>query len=425
MAAKTTWGPAPWLKKETWLLKDNSVLQTPDLETTTSGQRVRVAGTKKSFGKSQIDTMVRDAAKELAASRLTELWVPLLDDDEQRRSRHGGVSPGPGMCADYTKPAELHLKDGKSNTHTQITFEYVSEDCPALTATVWVIVHRYGGGRAQLLTGMTYQVLHENQFRNPEFACWTGSEDDWWNPFSYYDSSPTIDKAKEFLRNLKPVPDLWFGSETYEQPRQAVVDAIKAVKTLIDVEYIDIPVWREHETVSTMRYKFKRSNFTNNLYHDMVEFVQVKPTLDRIKQNYLQIKSDLAALGIVMKQASNDHFLEIVEQAFAEDVACHMIPVTDGEPERDSNGTPMVSLDQAHSVSVDLLSGTIVVNCAQRDTEVLEHWNFERTKAELHGELDAFLGFARSKNNKRTRKTFNKIVKDRTPEEIDLDDLSA
>lgn len=422
MAAKTTWGPAPWLKKETWLLKDNSVMQTPDLESTTSGQRVRVAGTKQSFGKSQVDTMVREAAKELAASRLTELWVPLLNEDSDRRMRHGGVSPGPGRMPDYDTPAKFHLKDTKSSEHTQITFEYVSEDCPALTATVWVIVQRYGGNRAQVQTGLTYQILHDSHFRNPEFVGWQGKTDDWWTPFGYYDHTPAVDRAKEFLQNFEPVPGITFGTEGYNQPRHAAVDVIKAVKVLIDTEYIDVPVWRESETVSTMRYKFKRSNFTNNLYQEMVEFVQVKPTLDRIKENYNQIKSDLAALGIVMKQTSNDSFFEIVERAFAEDVVCHMIPVTDDEPDET---TPTVVPDQAHSVSVDLLSGTIVVNCSQRDTEVLEHWNFERTKAELHGELDAFLGFARSKNAKRTRKTFTKIVKDRTPEEISLDDLSA
>jgi hypothetical protein len=428
LMAKTTWGPAPWLPKQTWLLKDNSVLQTPDLETTASEKRVRVAGTTKSFGKNQIDEMLTDAVKEVAARRLTEPWVQLDDDDDSRRRKHGQMSPGPGTQPDYSMPATPHFVDPEDHGHTQITFEFVSEECPALTATMWVVINKRGyrnDDNYEFLSALTYPIVHEN-YPTIDYSSYHG--DSWWTPYSYYAHGPKVEASKEFLAKFSPLPDFEFVNEPYGGmgARPAVTTAVKMVKQLRDVEYIDIPVWRGSETVSTMRFKFKRSNLTSKLYNDMIEFIQVKPTLDRIRENYRQIQRDLTSLGLVMKQKTSNDFTEIVEGAFAEDVVCHMIPMTEeGNPELDSAGSPTVVQDHAHTVSVDLLSGTIVVNCAQRDTEVLEHWNFERTKAELHGELDAFLGFARQKEQRRTRKKFNRIVKDRTPEGIDTDDLSA
>lgn len=413
MAAKTTWGPAPWLPKQTWLLKDNSVIQTPDLETTTSGQRVRIAGTTKSFSKNQLVDMMTEAAKEIAAQRLTGLWTQLTDDDETRRHNHGAVSPGPGRVTNYTKAEHLVGKgEGSASDHTQITFEFESVDCPALTVTVWVIVNKYSyrGDTYQTLSALTYPIVHEDQ---STLSSYTG--DSWWTPFRYYSQSD----SKAFLAEHKPIPGLTFVNDTYTGPRPAIVEALKMVKIIRDVEYIDIPVWREPEAVSLMRFKFKRTNLTSQLYNDMVEAIQVQPTLDRIKENYRQIQHDLTALGIVLATPGRNNFLEITEGAFAEEVVCHMIPLTeDGQARTEESGTTVILEDHAHTVSVDLLSGTIVVNCTQRDTEVLDHWNFERTKAELHGELDAFLGFARQKQQSRSRKTFRKIMKDRTPEDI-------
>jgi hypothetical protein len=431
MAAKTTWGPAPWLPKQTWLLKDNSVVQTPDLETTTSGQRVRIAGTTTSFGKKQIDDMLAQAVKDVAATRLTTPWIKLIDDDQERRNLHGQNSPGPGRSPDFTKAENLHCAEPSGdNKHTQIVFEFEMEECPAVTAMVWVIINRRGYGdndRTEILSGITYQIVHERFALSPSGYGWSGDRDAWYKPYSPYEHGPDVDEGRAFLRDFEPIPDFKLINDTHPGARGAVLDALKMIKTLKDVEYIEIPVWRENFKASAGRYKLKRTNLTSRLYQDMVEFVQTRPTLERIRENYRQIQKDMTALGIVMAQKSNNDFLEIVEQGFVEDVVCHMIPMKedpDGE-DADGDGKPQIVQDHAHTISVDLLSGTIVVNCAQGDTEVLEHWNFERTKAELHGELDAFLGFARQKQQRRVRKTFNKIMKDRTPEEVDTDDLTA
>jgi hypothetical protein len=94
-----------------------------------------------------------------------------------------------------------------------------------------------------------------------------------------------------------------------------------------------------------------------------------------------------------------------------------MIPLTDRSGE---DGKIEIVPDHEHTVSIDFPSGTLVVNCLKDQSDVVEQWNFARFQAELKGELDEFLGFARQTQQKRNRKRVSTIVKDRSPDEADL-----
>jgi hypothetical protein len=431
VAAKTLWGPAPWLREQTWLLKDNTVVKTPLLEATSSGRRIRIAGQTQSFPKNELDSLQFSAVREVAVERGTEPWVQITNTPDDTMSFHGAASPERGGTPDFSVVPSFHYSDPKrinQYDHTQITFEFVSEECATLTAVVWVYIGKgHYNSDFVLRSGITYRAMNEKAGTSPGsgYSWFNGDQSKWYTPFGYYDSGDYVEDAQEFLGALEPIPGVEFVNKKFDNnARGAALEALKLLKQLIDVERITLPVWRDKTTPEAMIYRATgRTNFANSLYREMLEFVQTRATVERIKENFAQIHRDMAQLGMVMRPARTNSFFETVEQGFGDGLLCHMIPLTtDGNGNEATQAQAAIVEDHEHTVSIDFASGTLVVNCLKAENEgLVEQWDFARMKAELHGELDAFLGFATQAKNKRQRRRVNKIVKDRSTDEDDLE----
>lgn len=427
--AATTWSLAPWMSNQTWLLKDNTVVKTPDVETTTSQRRVRIAGTTKSVARGELDSLLIDAVRAVARRRGTEPWVRVATPDENL-PYHGAASPSMGKTPDYSRAPALHLTlEANKNTgrnesrHTDITFEFASVECPTVTAVVWVYLEKDYSSDHIVKSGITFRALHEsNRDADSGYAFWNPNTPKWWSPYGYYDHSDEAEAAKAKLEAFDPIPGIeWVNQDFGKVARRAVTEALKLLKQIVDVEEITLPVWRDNATPEPMKYKFTgRTNFTGALYREMLDFVQTNATIERIQENYRAILRDLATLGLVGQPKGNNKVFAAVEQAFAHDLVCHMIPqtVSDEQPEPDK---VEVVPDGEHTVSIDLATGTLVVNCLKDGQEEIEQWNFQRFQAELTGELDAFLGFARQAQQKRNRKRLDEIKQDRSSDEGDLE----
>lgn len=428
MAAKTTWSLAPWLGNQTWLLKDNTVVKTPDIETTSSNRRARIAGTTKSVPHGDLQQLIREALTDVAKQRGTEPWVR-VDSPDDNLVRHGQAAPGSAIAPDFTKSPSLYMVDDKSGRrgHTSIAFEFVSTECPTVTAIVWVYLAQDYHNDHEVRSGITYRILHEDQWDlGAGYSFWAGGgTTDWTTPFGYYDHSDEAEAAKEWLAQLDPIPGIeWLNRDFQQNPRVAVTEALKLLKQLVDVEEITLPVWRNRAKPDPMTYRFTgRTTFTGSLYREMLDFVQTKATVDRIRKNYQAILKDMAALGLVGQAARSNKFFEAVEEGFGDDLACHMIPLTTEQIHDDEarKGKVTVVPDHEHTVSVDFKTGTLVVNCLKDQKDIVEQWNFARFQAELKGELDEFLGFARQTQTKRNRKRASQIMKDRSADEADLE----
>lgn len=431
MAGKTTWNPAPWLSDQTWLLTDNSVVKTPPVEASGSGRRVRIQGHTESHPASQLQEVLRDAIRTVANKRGAEPWVQVGDSPDDNLSYHGNAAPNFASTPDFTQGSKFHLADagdGRNGRHSDIAFEFVSEECPTITAIVWMSMHVDYSNDHILNSAITYRRMHPANPSLGVYDSWTGQ--DWWTPFGYYDNDPEVEAAREFLRGIKPIGDIVLPSRDYRKNSRAMVtEVIILARKLMDVETIQIPVWREARTPTLMTFRATgRTTLNQQLYQELLDHVQTSATIERIKQNVQQVVKDMRSLGIVdakayRTSAAQVQFMETVNRAFGEDLVCHMIPVTttdDDEEAPEGHVHVEVVEDHSHTVSIDFKSGTLVVHCGA-DTQVLDAWNFERTKAELTGELDAFLGFARKQTQKRARGRVAKIVKERTPDEAELE----
>lgn len=435
--AATTWNLAPWLGNQTWLLTDNAVVQTPPVETSGSGRRIRIAGQTKSYPVNDVNDVLRDAVREVADRRGSKPWVKLGIDRDANLEYHGMAAPSYATKPNFTIPSKFHLSEADNSSrrdgqHTDIAFEFASEECPTVTAMVWVTMHIDSANDHIVHSGITYRPMHPNLAENSNYMFWSGPDgrnSDWFSPFGYYDHGDDVDAAKRLLNEIVPIQGgVNFQNHDYRKnSRGMVTDAIKLLRELLDVQTIQLPVWRDSRTPTLMSFKATgRTTFSRSLYQEMLDHVQTAATIERIQKNMQQIVKDMQTLGMVTTTGTNRaqmDFLATVQQAFGENLACHMIPVTTtGNDEEETGGHVSVEIveDHEHTVSIDFKSGTLVVHCT-RDVGVLDQWNFERTKAELTGELDAFLGFARQQQQKRAKRRVTQIVEERTPTEDDLE----
>lgn len=429
MAASTTWTPAPWLTSQTWLLKDNTVVKTPEMEESSSGRRVRIKGESKSFPKGDVDQLMRDAIEKVARERGTERWV-IITDRDTNNAWHGAASPDRGRMPDFTASPSLHYTDpnliNNASAHTDIVFEFASEECPNVTAMVWVYLGKARYGSSYVIkSGITYRNMFQDHWNDASgYQFWSPGTKGWWDAYTNYSHDAGDDREEDteaFLSAHVPIPGIEWVNQEFTSARSTVAAALKLAKELVNVEKISLPVWRDRSMPEAMTYKATgRTTFSNSLYREMLEFVQTKATVERIRHNYEQILRDMRALGMVTEATKERNFFQAVEDGLGHDLVCHTIPVRldDEEP---VPGHPESVTDEEHTVSIDFKSGTLVVNCHKDSSGIVEQWNFARFEAELKGELDSFLGFARQATQKRSKKRLEKIVNSRHTDDTDLE----
>lgn len=441
MAGKTSWTLAPWLDQESWLFKDNSVVQTPAVEMSGSGRRVRLVGQTTSVSSNALASIYRAALNQMARERQTERWVRVVDTPDKTLHAHGMAAPAQASAPDFTISPGLYMADSvriaKPHQHTDIAFEFASIECPTVTAIVWVTLGARYVGEHTVRSGITYRRMHSaHTDPTSNYECWSPATG-WWTPFGRYNTNGDEQEAAlEILAKIDPAPGVeWVNEDFTANPQNAVFQALALLKQLVDVEQITVPVWRSDDTPEPMTFKFTgRTTFTKQLYRAMLDFVQTQPTLERIRTNFESILRDMASLGLMSQAARVSAFHQAVEEGFANDLACHMIPLTVTEldtrshqSEEDREPVQIVP-DNEHQVSIDFASGTIVVNCLKDSDEAIEHWDFARFQAELKGELDAFLGYARQTQQKRHKKRVHQIVNKRTPDSdknVEIDKFST
>lgn len=395
-------------------------MQTPAVEVTSSQRRVRIAGTSQSMPYGDLDQMLRDAVAQIARRRGTEPWGKVTDPDTNL-GNHGGAAPAYATKPNFTTTVPLHYTS--DNNHTAVAFEFVSVDCPTVTAVVWVYM-----AADSIRSGITLRHLHEDSPHGTHY--WWAEGGDWQHPFGYYDSDDDVEIAREWLGKFVPIQGVdWVNSSFKNNPRGAVTAALVLLKQLVDIDQLQLPAWRDRRMPEAMTYRFTgRTTFTKSLYREMLDFVQTSATIDRIRKNYREILKDIEQLGMVSNgAAAASAFSRAVEEGSGDHLVCHMLPLTVKDLEArealdfSERGPIEIVPDPEHTVAIDLKSGSLVVNCLKDQTDVVEQWNFARFQAELVGELDAFLGFAKQTQNKRNRKRSTAIMKERTTDEKDLE----
>jgi hypothetical protein len=412
--AATSWSIAPWLSNHKWLLQDGSIVVTPDLEATTSGRRVRIAGTKESVASKDANDLLAKAIDAIADERGTKRWLRLFPEDEFNSHRSAARMVPHGF--EMNAPMDLHLVDPERasgySESTTVAFEYTSVNVPSLKAYVWIVIHTRNSSSMQLVTSLTYRQTTAGIGEHDRVACYNGT----WEigTYDYYD--PSWKSASETIQDFKPILDVEFMARSYEitQRRAAVVKALEMIRVLKDSERIEIPDLRDLGNVQPMEFTLTRSNLTNALYRELVDFVQAEPIMDRIKANYKAILNDLRTLGFVI--STDNDVLESMDTDALSELRCAVHPSDDEE---------VGPRDRFHTAVLDFATGTLIVNCIQpQNQEALHAWEVSKFKAEVSGEIDELLAYVRAHQEPAKQQRIKKILKQRTPTEFVLPQAS-
>jgi hypothetical protein len=415
---------APDIEQQTWLLKDGSIVMSPPIERTATNKRLRVKGTTTSTGVRQLDMLVTQAIKTVAAEQGTDIWlrVETLDSARSQAVAHANMPSGI-----WNEALTLHLLQDRTSTQARrdndrstAVWTYKAKGLP-LYAFVFVDLHTQYGGNLYVNTKVMYRSTHERDNDDGNIY-WTSFQQQAWSrhafQVAYY--GPENDAIEAFdAKNGHPFgPDADDRPEVMNrkfgtQPRKAVVGMLKRCEAINQLAEIQLPDFRDALNPGWLTFEFLETNYSGSFVQELRDFQQTGPIMDRIKEHYRELMADLELLGIVMPSRPEDTAFEKAVAGDFTELAVGVRPLSldnaDGESE-----------DHQHTVWLNFPSGTVTVSCSQHgDVDAKAQWEIDKFKYEATGELSELLAYARAFIEAPDRKRTRKIIKKRTTE---LDD---
>lgn len=403
--AATTWSPAPYIGKQEWLLQDGTIVTSPEFEATSSGRRVRVVGTQTSVGSRQVNDLITAAIDTVAAQRNTKRWMRVFDKTAEEDHRATAAGLGGNV---FREAVNLHVTDPTQNAYgsTTLLWDFEAPGLP-LNATVFLTFSQRGAARHDVTTKVVWrdtQVAQPNE--SPSYCNYDGSNMNLPNLYRYADEyrkvEEMVNKAGGILNGHTVAARSHSG-----QFRQAVTDFATRAKALDDLDEISLPDMRDTANPVMLTFKRKASNYNATVHSQIVSLVQTGPLLEQIKNSYLELVSAMSRLGVVFKNKPGDNEFA---RAAAGDLTALRAQI---EP---CDETPNGGVDHNHTVTLDFASGSVIVNCGHTTgmDEISEAWNIAKFKADLTGEVDILLEYAKAYRNPKEQARIRKIIEQRT-----------
>lgn len=404
----TVWSPAPYITKQEWLLADGSIVTSPEFETTTSGRRVRITGTATSAGNKQVNDLIIAAVDELAKAKGTARLLRIFPTEIEQGSRAGNC----GVLADtFTNAAQLHINMDDSNHHNGMTTLLWDFECTTLPigATVFLTLQqRYNNSTVAVKIAWRSTNPADDQSENPVNAFWDGSNVYLGSIYRHSDDFRNFETKIETNGGLLPGVDLKSAS-IVGQMRRTVSDFAVRAKQIDAFDEITLP---DLSNVNNPFLTFKRkgSNYSAVIHNEILALVQTGPLLERIEKSYLDLVSAMKSLGVVT--TGNALGESDFAKAAAGDLSTLKVQVT---PSEDSNARND-GIDSMHSVTIDLATGSVIVNCAHQTSvnEIAEAWDIAKFKADVVGETEILLAYAQAYRDPKEQARIRKIINQRT-----------
>lgn len=406
----TVWSPAPYITKQEWLLADGSIVVSPDFETTSSGRRVRIAGTTTSAGSRQTDELITAAIDTLAKQRGTERLIRIFPQEDEQKVRAGVV----GAPAEvFTQAATLHINadHSSSNTYgvTYLLWDFEAVGLP-IAATIFAVLDQRQN-RCTVSTKVVWRATHLVHAGQPAPIYY---HHDGSNMYLHdlYRHSPDFRVVDEAVTKRDGLlgPDMVLNSQVYtSQFRQAVVAFAERAKAIDNLDEIELPDLRVPGQVSFLKFKRKTSNYSASVHNELLAMVQTGPLLERITTSYNDLVNAMSQLGVVLRTRPGD-------TEFAKAAAGDLTQLKVTCAPTEDNDTVADSIDHNHTVTIDLATGSVIVNCSLRTDpdEVAEAWNIAKFKADLTGEVDLLLAYAQAYRDPKEQARIRKIIQQRT-----------
>jgi len=398
----TQWSPAPYVSKQEWLLADGSIITSPEFEASSSGRRVRVVGETTSIGSRQVDTLIQATVDKMAASRGTTRLARVFPPADTDALAANAASAPLSVFEDALTLHLLRTQHGQRNDRGKsvAVWKYEAEGFAPLQAYVFVTLDQRYNETYYVQTHVIWRDTRASRVTDNGLYVYDGSLIQGMDLYRYGDE---YKRLEEFLkRNPLPFP---VDAKSYSgQMRTAVVKFAERCREVDALDEINLPLG---DNFTSTPFKRTVSNYSASFNAELLDFVQTGPILERIKDNYQQLLQDFRTLGIVITDEITGG--DLAQAINGKLTKIHAVVKAN---EDDDTGN---SLDPHHTVAFDFATGTVVVNCGHADdlNETAEAWEIAKFKAEIAGELDVLLEYARAYRDPKEQARLKKIIKQR------------
>ena len=391
----TTWLPKHRFRTaRQYLLANGEVIEEPDLEESSSGVRIRIAGTTKSVYKRHEDELVKKGLEMAASRRRTQFWMP-VDLNDGALNRSAGFTPA-------EVKARFEPTTRRSKALAWWSFKHPTLPIKALLIVQWYNDNDYAEGH-RITTAL---VVPNQQVKGLNPLCTKVIDPEFDQVRRTLDDSDAKEAFDEFIREDGGVRLDLLGVQSDLIERKAVGTLLKQVRAAEELEEIQIPDLRlagTHHQFDWLTLKLDETNVNGRFMQDISEYLSGTATAERALELYKELVGTLRTLGMVM--GTNLRENQLMEAMLSGDTDALVVQVSTAV------GDDGKTRDPKHPISVHLPTGTFVVSCPNEteDKDKIAHaWEESRMLADLTGKEDELLAYARqyvnTNHNRRTKK---------------------
>lgn len=414
----TTWSPRSVFDRRSWLLTDGTVVTEPALEESPSGRKVRVAGTKITAWEKDLDSLVLKAVSQAAIEKQTRVWIGC---ELQAETMVNSL----GFDPDQTGAPKLHTihTPTMKGAETHYWWKFRHGNLPV--EFVLAVSIRAENNRGASDTAIKTQTIH-SRLVGPDMY-----------PVSITDPYPTMDfqtvinhepdfngqclsagngdynhglRAREFVRD-NPCPwttesdPLLKPGYTHANERAGVEALYSLVRRLDDLQTIQTLDLRDPDNPAWLDLELHDTNVGNAQLSEMSDYLDSVPNTAAALEHYVALLQVLRSNGLVLAPITENHFHGAMQSGDTAGFTAEVSPVAD-----------LTGIDTDHTVTLHVPSGTIIVNCSLRDADkntVAEAWDEALVLAQLTGQEDELLAYARAFGDQKAKKRRHKIMRER------------
>lgn len=407
----TTWSPMTQLDRKQWLLTNGEVVTEPDLETTTTGRKVRVAGNPDlSVFAKDLDRLLNKAVERVAQSKQTSIWMPLAQN-KTSEGRMIGAYHQPG-------PARLHLIHHPSQRHaiTSAWWRFKHPTLPVEALLMVTLQDKSNYDRtvttqelySRLIMPVQSTVLNVGDRTHAQHyveADPTYNGTDAW--FGVYDDRL---KWRTFVRDNPPTwPADLLSTDRYAGERVAVQALLKKIQVAEGLQTIQIPDLRDPQNPAWLDLELFDTNVNAAFVEEVKDYLDGSPSIEVAARLYEELRTVMRRVGVVMDAKDNNSFQAALATGNKKPLLVDL-----GFPAEVGHGH-----DTAHRLRLDLTTGTFIVECdlhgEERD-EIAQKWEEAMLVAKMTGEEDTLLAYARRYAEGAGKRRADQILKERSPE---------